>query len=261
MKRAHVQFLFAVFIVWVLFETINMAIEDTIDKGPASLDVLVASFDDINFTKGNRNTKRSNLDKWQKEVIHFDLVDDAPEWVRETISSHLARLEKITGLQMDLSRNESSDQPEVTIRYLEPVEAYDQVIAKVSKVPQSRGEYYATGRCRVYVWNDPSGMIRKGMVLIVPNDDKKFEHSCIIEELTQVLGLTADRAHYLPAIFSNEGLPQKLSVNDMIMIRTLYDSRLKAGVAREEALIIARQVINELVGAYIMYGEEALYQR
>lgn len=260
MKRAHVEFLFALFIGFLLFEAINMALENTVDKGPTSIENLVVSFDDINFSIGDREKKRNNLDRWAKNSINFGLVDQVPEQVLQTISSHLQLLEKITGRTLVLKGFGVTGKTNVTIRYLEYEEAYNQVISKLSRSEPSRGEYYVSGGCRGFIWNTEAGEITKGLVLIVPSDDKKFEHSCIIEELTQVLGLSADRAHYLPAIFSNEGLPQKLSVNDQIMVRTLYDPRLKAGMPREEALVIAKQVIEELVAAYNERGEEALYQ-
>jgi len=51
-----------------------------------------------------------------------------------------------------------------------------------------------------------------------------------------------------------------LPLNDKIMVRTLYDARLKPGMTRAEAMPIVRQIIPELVTAVKEHGEAALYQ-
>lgn len=261
MKRAYAHILFAVIVGGLLFEAISMALDEQTDHGPSSVDVLVKSFDDINFTRGNRREKRTTLDKWTQQSITFGMSDTAPAHVSERIASHLSLLAKLTGRQLIFQPTSDGDRPDVVIRYLEPTEAYEQVVSQFSRNPQSLSRYLLSGRCRVYLWNKKSGEIEKGLVLIVPNDDTRAENTCIIEELTQVLGLSADKALYLPSIFSEEGLPQKLSINDQIVIHTLYDPRLKAGQPREEALVVAKQVIEELLAAYERSGVEALFQR
>ena len=52
-----------------------------------------------------------------------------------------------------------------------------------------------------------------------------------------------------------------LSINDKILVRTLYDSRIKPEMKRRETEPIARKIIEELVAAVKVRGEEALYQK
>ena len=52
-----------------------------------------------------------------------------------------------------------------------------------------------------------------------------------------------------------------MSINDKILVRTLYDRRIKPGMTREQTTPLARIIIEELVAAVKERGEEALYQR
>ena len=53
----------------------------------------------------------------------------------------------------------------------------------------------------------------------------------------------------------------RLTINDKIFVRTLYDPRITPGMPRDEAMEQARIIIPELVAAVKKRGVEALYQR
>jgi len=93
------------------------------------------------------------------------------------------------------------------------------------------------------------------------NGPEVSHHSCLMEELMNAIGFFEDTGLLSPSAIHDYPSDQIFSANDKLLIRTLYDPRLKAGMARDEALSIARQVIEELVAAYHEHGEEALYQR
>jgi len=86
-------------------------------------------------------------------------------------------------------------------------------------------------------------------------------HSCLMEEMMNAVGFFEDTGLLSPSAIYDYPSDQILSANDKLLIRALYDPRLKTGMARDEALIIAKHVIEELVAAYNEHGEEALYQR
>jgi len=94
------------------------------------------------------------------------------------------------------------------------------------------------------------------------NGPEVISASCIMQELMNGLGFVDDSDQVRPSVLNS--YPEQhetLSANDKLLIRALYDPRLKSGMARDEALIIAKHVIEELVAAYNEHGEEALYQR
>ena len=93
------------------------------------------------------------------------------------------------------------------------------------------------------------------------NGPEVSHHSCLMEEMMNAVGFFEDTGLLSPSAIYDYPSDQILSANDKLLIRTLYDPRLKTGMVRDEALIIAKQVIEELVAAYNEHGEEALYQR
>ncbi|MDD9876161.1 MAG: DUF2927 domain-containing protein [Magnetovibrio sp.] len=70
--------------------------------------------------------------------------------------------------------------------------------------------------------------------------------SCLLEEMTQTLGLPNDSDLVKPSVFNNRSQPTALNRTDVILLRALYDPRLHPGMAREPAMKVARQVIGEL---------------
>jgi hypothetical protein len=130
--------------------------------------------------------------------------------------------------------------------------------------------FYDIGKSNVYMFDAAacqavtftnSIVTDRGLIIIVDTlGEKKIRH-CIIEEITQVLGLDADSDILQPSIMSDTTpLIDRLPMNDKIMVRTLYDIRLKPGMTRDEAMPIVAKIIPELVAAVKERGEEALYQ-
>ncbi len=94
----------------------------------------------------------------------------------------------------------------------------------------------------------------------------KFSESekrhCLVKMMARAFGLFADSDVVQPSIFSPDGAElDHLPINDKIILRTLYDPRIKQGMKREEAMEIVREIIPELVKAVRERGVEALYQR
>ena len=62
-----------------------------------------------------------------------------------------------------------------------------------------------------------------------------------------IVGLPNDACHYRPSLFCEADRVFALTPADRILLRTLYDPRLSAGMAREEALPIVRIIVGELM--------------
>lgn len=68
---------------------------------------------------------------------------------------------------------------------------------------------------------------------------------CILEEIYQAMGLPADACHYRPSVICEQDRVFELTEADKILLRTLYDPRLRPGMSKAEAMPIARQIIAE----------------
>lgn len=98
--------------------------------------------------------------------------------------------------------------------------------------------------------------------VFIPNDISGQEaRACVVEELTQYMGLTGDTNVIANSIFRTDDDRDSLSISDMIVLRTLYDPSMRARMPKAEAMRLAGEIIPELRKTYLEDGVEALYQR
>ncbi|MBI1416299.1 MAG: DUF2927 domain-containing protein [Limimaricola sp.] len=71
--------------------------------------------------------------------------------------------------------------------------------------------------------------------------------ACIQEELAQGMGLANDSPEARPSIFNDDQEFALLTKQDALMLRMLYDPRLKTGMTAAEAAPIARVIAHELM--------------
>ena len=69
---------------------------------------------------------------------------------------------------------------------------------------------------------------------------------CIVEELTQVLGLPRDSEKVYPSIFNDKSTNQLLTGLDETLIRILYNSKVKAGMNKKSLSRVLSPVIKQL---------------
>lgn len=104
------------------------------------------------------------------------------------------------------------------------------------------------GRCYFVAFADNEGTIRRARV--VANrllDDARLSH-CLLEELTQSLGLPNDSSRHRPSIFSDNDTLQALSETDAVLLKVLYDPLMKPGMPRDAALWRAEGLFRKLRG-------------
>jgi len=86
-----------------------------------------------------------------------------------------------------------------------------------------------------------------GAIVIVGTDiPLRRQQHCLLEELYQVLGPAADTCVIRPSVVCEADTVFELQPIDRLVLRTLYDSRLKPGMTKAEAMPIAREIIKEL---------------
>ncbi|MCP4538939.1 MAG: DUF2927 domain-containing protein [Chloroflexi bacterium] len=92
-----------------------------------------------------------------------------------------------------------------------------------------------------------NGVIYRGTVLIGQGDFSIRE--CLLEEMAQLMGLLNDSDIVAESRFRNQTKDKApwLTWHDAIMLRTLYDERLKPGMHQAEAMPIVWNIIEELL--------------
>ena len=101
--------------------------------------------------------------------------------------------------------------------------------------------------CAGILRGDKNRSIITGAIIYVSIDNDFRTRHCIVEEITQTLGLTNDVKTSLDTIFNDESIRTSLSLADRILIRTLYDRQLKLGMKAAEAAPVAEKVIGEML--------------
>ncbi|HLF96862.1 MAG TPA: DUF2927 domain-containing protein [Methylococcaceae bacterium] len=85
--------------------------------------------------------------------------------------------------------------------------------------------------------------------------------ACIVEELTQALGLPNDSRAVYPSIFNDHSTDHLLSGLDYLLLRILYDPRMVPGMAREDALRAAGTIVGEFKNQGVIRDAERLVSR
>jgi hypothetical protein len=86
-----------------------------------------------------------------------------------------------------------------------------------------------------------------GFSAMIPLSGSREEiDACIVEEVTQVLGLPNDSFDIHPTIFNDDDEYHQLTWQDQLMLEVLYDPRVKPGMTRQEFTPVARTIIEQL---------------
>ncbi len=83
-------------------------------------------------------------------------------------------------------------------------------------------------------------------LVVIPPDRARYRgrfYSCIVEELTQAMGLVNDSERVYPSIFNDRSIDQELSALDIALLRLLYDPEIRAGMTRAQVMPRIRRLI------------------
>nr|WP_242500444.1 DUF2927 domain-containing protein [Tropicimonas sp. IMCC6043] len=103
--------------------------------------------------------------------------------------------------------------------------------------------------CLVFAFsrgNDPA--YTRAIAVIRAEHPDLLRLSCFHEEVAQGLGLANDSPMARPSIFNDDEEFALLTTQDELMLRILYDRRLRAGMTVEEAQPIVEVIAGELLG-------------
>jgi hypothetical protein len=88
----------------------------------------------------------------------------------------------------------------------------------------------------------------RAVALIRAEQPSLMREACIHEEMAQGLGLPNDSPEARPSIFNDDDEFAFLTNHDEMLLKMLYDPRLRAGMTAEEARPITRIIARELMG-------------
>lgn len=91
----------------------------------------------------------------------------------------------------------------------------------------------------------------QAIIIIRGEHPDLLRRSCIHEEIAQSLGLPNDSAAARPSIFNDDGEFGLLTSHDEMLLRMLYDPRLRPGMTETEAEPIVNIIAAELLGGTV----------
>ncbi len=174
---------------------------------------------------------------------------------RDVITTYAARLSRLTDVPIEVVGTSAEDadfsvlvlnedEREASgarLRELVPGIA-DSSVRAVTNLPRST-------LCLVIAFSDGDGVgYGRAVAVIRAEHPDLLRSACIHEELAQGMGLANDSPHARPSIFNDDEEFALLTRHDELLLRMLYDDRLRTGMAAEEALPVVSAIAAELMG-------------
>lgn len=169
------------------------------------------------------------------------------------LASYVSRLGRITGHPIAMTGGAANfhvlfvsedDRSFLTnrVRALVP-DISDNAIGILERLP--RGVH-----CLVFAFSDSANGYDYGQAIAVVRAEHPdlLRLSCIHEEVAQGLGLGNDDPRARPSIFNDDDEFALLTTHDELLLKILYDPRLRPGMSADQAMPIVRERAAELMG-------------
>lgn len=204
------------------------------------------SFIKIALEREYKETKYPKLIRWSKPIqLFFESDSGDASLQKELLSVHAQHLSYITGLPIDFTNAPQKANIFVIFTSYDNMEnKVRQYIGDPEKIRGALNEAICLGhfsRNRQYE-------ITKGSI-IIPVDYARGKArflDCIVEEITQLLGLPNDSNDVFPSVFNDVSIDTYLSPLDYLLLKALYSSHLKPGMDVEQTKAAFPRVLTEL---------------
>lgn len=160
------------------------------------------------------------------------------------LGRHVSALSKATGMHLRLMPRDIGSGGDIVISIV-PRTIMSQV--PFPGVPEKTlSQLMGPSRCFFVIWPNPDWSVRSAKIAINSILDQKHITHCLLEELTQSLGLPNDSDRLRPSVFNETAMLTELSDIDRVLIRTIYDPRIPAGMT----LGAFRDVVEPVIETY-----------
>ncbi len=221
-----------------------MATPQGLAQARPSNDQLIGYFDLVVF--GNETPGREALivRKWKSPVLYkLGGISGAIAASRPALETHLATLSAFSNLKFE--EIGPADPGEHLIIWLTDTARMREAGQMLAVEP---ADLVGTedARCFFLSYFTDAGALTTARIVINVDNGQEVVNHCLLEEVTQSLGLPNDDPRIIPSIFNDQMQLQSLSFIDQVLVRLLYDPRIPAGASREAALQLARLILEEL---------------
>lgn len=207
---------------------------------------IATSFLRIAFGSEYGTVAEPRLSKWTETElgVFLEAPGLAPERlaaVRQSLTRHLGRLEPLTGLRFRFPGSEKAEGSHIIVFVL-PRAALEEELRATFGINPSTVECFGGAFRR----DDRPGVIRGALIGIPEELPAADTDACLVEEMTQAMGLFMDDDRVSPSVFNDDDVYRELTWLDELMLRVLYDRRLVPGMTRVQAAPVVRRVLDDL---------------
>lgn len=189
------------------------------------------------YSKGARKLKRWNKDV--KYKIDYFKLPPSIEMVENLIDDHFKDLSSIIELSIVKSDKKANFTIVLTKRehYAEAIKLY--INSKIKDLPTK-------SNCVLSIKHKRYELVKA--ITIIPVDHVMrygLLPACVVEELTQAMGLPNDSDWVNPSIANDKSVSDLLTGLDYLMLKILYDKRLSVGMGIAQSSPIIDKILNE----------------
>jgi hypothetical protein len=174
---------------------------------------------------------------------------------RANVAAFTSRVARLTGLDMGLSDGSDVNFLVLFMNSSERTAFADQVSARYPEfAPAVMGALRDTPLdtfCTAYAFSDPAdaALYSAVIVLIRAEHPPLTRMSCVHEEMAQAMGLPNDSPDARPSLFNDSLEFAILTEHDEILLRMLYDPRLRPGMTAAEARPVLPEIARDAMEA------------
>ena len=205
------------------------------------------------------NGEFSRIKRWHKPVrvvAEFGESVAADQRARDValLSNYVSRLDRITGHPIAMASERDAnfhvlfigqdDQAQIKPRIQELVPNVNPTALQIfDSLPRAI-------HCLVIAFSEEPGGYTYGtaIALVRAEHPDLLRQSCIHEEVAQGLGLANDSPRARPSIFNDDDEFALLTTHDELLLKILYNPRIRAGMSAAEARPIVTDVARGLLG-------------
>lgn len=179
--------------------------------------------------------------KWQDSSIGIAVQGHSTDQLIDIAARHIRGLTEFTGVQFKkVAPGAPNAKIDLMFLYRKEMSAVAKQLPPREASALTTMINDPTARCFFLSWKVPNDRIVKAIVLVNAKLEPAEVDACLLEELTQVMGLPNDVDAYWPTIFKPIDSSLNWSRWDKLYLKTLYSPQMKAGVNRAQALEVAR---------------------
>jgi len=202
---------------------------------------IVAQFEAVAFGQGN-----TRVTKWTQPNIRFAAAlpaRGAGAELNEQLPAHRQTITNITRIEFAPAGAGSDAEMRLIVAIRRQ---FRQIIAGWLPGDPGAAILGATQSCTSITAAGEDGRMTFAGILVGSDISDGARRHCALEEMVQAMGLPGNACVYRPSLFCDEDRVVELAGADAMLLRVLYDPRLKPGMAREDAMARARTIVTEL---------------